>query len=132
MKRLWFTLGSFLAYEGDIGSLWGHFWAIFRYLLSSRGDVGVTSGHFRSTLGWLLGDFECPWESNEGRFEHFMMGFVSLRVHLNDFGIIFVDFQKIHIFLIDFNDFMELWSQLESTLRSFCGFRSVNKQQNLT
>ena len=53
------------------------------------------------------------------------MGLVSLRVYVNYFGIIFVDFQKIHIFRMDFNDFMEFWSQLESTLGSFCGFRGI-------
>ena len=53
------------------------------------------------------------------------MGLVSLRVYVNDFRIIFDDFQKIHIFPMDFNDFMEFWGQLESTLGSFCGFRGV-------
>ena len=59
------------------------------------------------------------------RFEHSRMGLVSLRVYVNYFGIIFVGSQKIHIFPMDFNDFMDLWSQLESTLGSFCGFRGV-------
>ena len=35
------------------------------------------------------------------------------------------DDQKQHIFLMDLNDFMELWGQLESTLGSFCGLRGV-------
>ena len=59
-------------------------------------------------LGSLLCDFEGPLGSIWGRFEHARMGLVSLRVYVNYFGIIFVDFQKIHIFPMDFNDFTQL------------------------
>ena len=63
-------------------------------------------------LGSLLCDFEGPLGSIWDPFEHSRMGLVSLRVYVNYFGIIFVGFQKIHIFLLDFNDFMDLWGQL--------------------
>ena len=53
------------------------------------------------------------------------MGLVSLRVYVNYFGIIFVGFHKIHIFPMDFNNFIEIWGQLDSTLGSFCGLRGV-------
>ena len=43
---------------------------------------------------------------------------------MNDSRISFDDFQKIHTFPKDLNDLMDLWSHLESTLGSFCGFRS--------
>ena len=93
-----------------------------------RGHCGSLFGalyHLGVMLGSLLCAFEGPLESIGRRSEHSRMGLVSLRVYVNYFGITFVDFQKIHIFLMDFNDFMEFRGQLESTLGSFCSFRGV-------
>ena len=76
-------------------------------------------------LGSLLCDFEHPLGSIWNRFEHSKMGLGSLRVYVNDFKIIFDDFQKTYIFPMDFNDFMDIWSHLDSTLGAFCSFRGV-------
>ena len=76
-------------------------------------------------LGSLLCELEGPLGSIWNRPEHSRMGLVSLRVYVNYFGIIFDDFQKIHVFPMDVNDFMEFWGQLESTLGSLCSFRDV-------
>ena len=103
------SLGSFSGYESDFGSLWDHFGPLFG-----------TFCHLEVMLGSLLCDFEGPLGSIWSRFEHARMGLVSLRVYVNYFGIFFVGFQKIHICAMDFNDFMDLWSQLESTLETFC------------
>ena len=81
--------------------------------------------HLGVMLGSLLCDFEGPLGSIRNRFEHSKMGLVLLRVYVNDFRIIFDDFQKIHIFPKDFNDFIEFWGQLESTSGSLCGFKGI-------
>ena len=93
-----------------------------------RGHFGSLFGtfcHLGVIFGSLLCDFEGPLGSIWGRFEHARMGLRSLRLYVNHFGIIFVGFQKIHFFQTDFNDFIEFWGHLESTLGAFCGFRGV-------
>ena len=94
-------------------------WANFGVILSIRkrlwGHFGPLFGafcHLGVMLGSLLCDFEGPLGSIFNRFEHSKMGLVSLRVYVNDFKIIFDDFQKVHIFLMDFNDFIEIWGNI--------------------
>ena len=58
-------------------------------------------------------------------WEHLGITWGLLCVHGELFGKVLVCFRKIHIFPIDFNDFMQLWVELVATLLALGGHFGV-------